>query len=311
MTQVSAHQGDRKAYNTRMVLSPEEIKARLKSLGISPDKYLGQHFLIDQSVLDTIKATAQTFLLPGDTILEVGPGLGVLTAELVALAPVIAVEKDPIFARALPHQKNLTVIQGDILRELDSNVILSEVEESRTDNKFRSFDKLRMTAQSWVVVANIPYAITSPLLRQLLYRANPPHDILVLIQKEVAERITAQPGNRERGLLTVEIEARACAKIITTVPPTAFWPEPKVESALIHLQLKPSIGLPDSFRSVVAAGFSLKRKKLANSLSATWRQPVDEVRQRLDSLAIDPNRRAETLSLEEWQKLAQKMNEPA
>ncbi len=282
-----------------MILTPELIKLRLKKLGVRTDKYLGQHFLIDQAVLDDIMQESQKIVSPQDAIVEAGPGLGVLTSELIKLSnPVIAIEKDPVFADRLKeftdNPDNLTVIKGDILD------ILGLASHPIPNSRFR-------IPSPWVFIANIPYAITSPLLRKLVYRDNPPHHILVLVQKEAAQRIVAKPGDRHRGLLTVQLEIMAESEIIHFVPSTTFWPAPEVESALLLMKLRPEPLIEkeivkDVLR-VVIAGFSSKRKQLLNSLSGGLALPAQSVRSLLEKANIDPTRRAETLTLEEWQNL--------
>jgi 16S rRNA (adenine1518-N6/adenine1519-N6)-dimethyltransferase len=310
-----------------MILTPDQIKHRLKSLGVRPDKYLGQHFLIDESVLATIQNRLEGFLQEGekDIVVEVGPGLGVLTQVLANTAPhVVTIEKDPVFAQAIGGfiaKPNLTVIQGDVLGLLDTSpgfplrfdinrfssvpqkeAIFSTIDESICfDNPGADFD--------WLFVANIPYAITSPLLRKLVMLENPPRHILILVQKEMAERVTAQPGDSRRGRLTVELELIGQSEIIAIVPPQAFWPAPNVESALLHIDLRyPPTGLSAQERKellrVVSAGFSSKRKKLANSLAGSLGKKASEVAELLTTLGINPDRRAETLTLEEWISLA-------
>jgi len=307
-----------------MILTPDLVKLRLKKLGIRSDKYLGQHFLIDQAVLDETRESTQKLLHQDDIIVEVGPGLGVLTQELVTFdKPVITIEKDPILAQSLTdfiNKPNLTVIEADILRLLETNTgfpkrfnpnkigkihaldpTLSQIDDSICiDNPGSDFD--------WIFVANIPYGITSPLLRKLVELEHPPRHILVLMQKEVAERLAAKPGSAERGLLTVQIEIAGNTQIIQTILPDSFWPEPKVQSALVHIDLtKPNISLTDQERinllKVVKAGFSAKRKQLQNSLAGGLNQPIEEIRHKLESVGIDPKRRAETLTLGEWQQL--------
>jgi 16S rRNA (adenine1518-N6/adenine1519-N6)-dimethyltransferase len=276
-----------------MVISPDRIKSRLKQLGIRPDKYLGQHFLIDQTILDQIITTAKDFITDRDTIVEVGPGMGILTEELLKLnqKDVISVEKDPILAKSLPNlikDDRLKVVQGDILTELDSNP------------DFQSLD-------SWVFVANIPYAITSPLIRKLLYRNNPPHHILILVQKESAERITALPGDSRRGLLSLQVEIKAEGTIVGFVSRSSFWPSPEVKSALLLLSTREKPFIPHDeeahFFRVVQAGFSSKRKQLANSLTGGLQRPKAEVIDRLKQAKIAPVARAEELSVEEWWRL--------
>lgn len=277
-----------------MILSPDQIKQRLKNLGVGSDKFLGQHFLIDATVLEAILAKMAEIKGEVTLVVEVGPGLGVLTRQLAEdMSRVIAIEKDPIFARALPDflgQPNVDVRPGDALRVLETDLDFPHEE-------------------NWLFVANIPYGITSPLLRKLTELHHPPQHIIVLIQKEVAERLTAAPGNANRGLLTIQMEVAGKVEKVMDVPPTAFFPAPKVDSALVHIDLtQPGLPmLPEEkahFFKSVAAGFSQKRKQIHNSLSATLSMPSDDVKHILASTGIDPNRRAETLSLQEWQTLS-------
>ncbi len=278
-----------------MILTPDQIKLRLKKLSIRTDKYLGQHFLIDANVLQDTIAAAQTIIKPEDTIVEVGPGLGVLTQALLTLNhSVVTIEKDPVFAanlaQSLGNPSHLQALQGDVLQELDKEALGQDL-------------------PSWVVIANIPYAISSPLLRKLVYSGNPPHHILVLVQKELAERVIAKPGDRNRGLLTIQMEIMAESQILHLVSSAAFWPEPKVESSLLLLTRRNEPLVSPDFipevLGVVIAGFSAKRKQLQNSLAGGLGLPVDKVRQALQSANIDPTRRAETLTLAEWQQLTQ------
>ncbi len=275
-----------------MLLTSDLIKARLNQLGIKADKHLGQHFLIDQEVLDKIQEISSEFVAPRDMVLEVGPGLGVLTSQLIANSnQVTAVEKDPVFADELAEflgkPANLKVVKGDILDFLNQTSFTGD----------------------WCVIANIPYAITSPLIRKLLYRENPPHHCLLLVQKELAERICAKPGNRNRGLLTVQVEITAEAEIVATVPKSSFWPQPEVESALLLLKTrKEALVNPKNQKQlmrIVIAGFSSKRKQLLNSLAGGLGKSTEEVKSILRSANIDATRRAETLTLAEWQRLAE------
>ncbi len=308
-----------------MILMPEQIKQRLKNLGVGPDKYLGQHFLINQTVLDAIRDKVRELKRDdNDLVVEVGPGLGVLTALLTEeMAHVIAIEKDPIFAQALGpfiNQPHLTSIQGDALRILETNPGFPlRFNRENLGNIHQLDDKLKEIDDSicmdnpgrdmdWLFVANIPYAITSPLLRKLIELETPPRHIVVLMQKEVAERLMAQPGDSARGLLTIQVEVAAKTSIIMPVPPSSFWPEPKVDSVLVHIELDAGLSLWDEerehFFKIVAAGFSQKRKQIHNSLSATLGIPSDEMKQILQKATIDPNRRAETLTLTEWHTLS-------
>lgn len=307
-----------------MILSPEQIKQRLRQLGIRSDKYLGQHFLIDQSVLDTIQTKVNELKRPNDIFVEVGPGLGVLTELLVQESEhVVTIERDPILARSLEgflKKPNVTIIQNDILRLLETNPGFPVRFNKEKIGKIQQIDPVFATIDDsicfdnpgseydWLFVANIPYGITSPLLRKLVNLETPPRHIIVLVQKEVAERLIAKPGNSSRGLLTIEIELAGQTEIVQTVPPNSFWPEPKVKSALIHIDLtQPKIGLSekehDALFKVVTAGFSAKRKQLLNSLAGGLGLSQESTRELLKKAAIEPSRRAETLTLEEWVRL--------
>ncbi len=295
--------------------------------------------MIDQAVLDLLQDEVADFICPCAAVVEVGPGLGVLTQELVDperydAGPVLAVERDPILAQHLatfvsaPESK-LQVIQADILETLDRNPdfpFVSEVVAGKSNTALRNPRdilesvsggcSMHATAlqKRWMVVANIPYAITSPLVRKLFYRANPPQHAFLMVQKEAAERIVAQPGDSSRGLLSVLIQIKAGARIIRdgdkvrVIKPESFWPQPTVDSVLIHLKPHSESLVADedmdAVTRVVIAGFSAKRKQLANSLAGGLGLSVVEAKQLLEKAAVDPTRRAETLTIEEWKTLA-------
>lgn len=272
-----------------MILTPETIKQTLRGLGVGADKWLGQHFLIDATVLGAMSDTAASLRRSDTTLVEIGPGLGVLTSELLALGnPLIAIEKDPVLAQALPRMvvphDAFTVLTGDALQLLTA------------DERFSALT-------DWLVVANIPYAITSPLLRQLVYHTNPPREIVVLVQKEAAERICAAPGSSKRGFLSVMLQLRTTCEIIQHVPRTAFWPQPRVESAILRLTRRETAYAIDDmtwFVQVLTYGFASKRKKLSNTLAAGLRCLPADITHALAKKGIDSNRRAETLTIEEW-----------
>jgi 16S rRNA (adenine1518-N6/adenine1519-N6)-dimethyltransferase len=251
----------------------------------TPNKSLGQHWLRDRPTLEHIADCAT--LQPDDTVLEIGPGLGTLTSELLRRSErVIAVEFDPDLARKLPAQfpgKNLEVIQSDIL----------------------SFD-LSQLPKGYKVVANVPYYITSKIVQLLLTAMNKPSIIVLLVQKEVAERLAAQPG--DMSILAVSAQVFAEVTLGGVVPAGLFTPPPKVDSQVVILKTRPSASLDGvsekAFFSVVRAGFSAKRKKLRSSLSAALRLDKTEIEQLLQSVDIDPDARAETLSIDQWRTLA-------
>lgn len=285
----SAYQcGCRSSLEKRLdtMIEPRELIRRYQ---LNPKRSLAQNFLTDQHHLACIAGAAE--LVASDTVLEIGPGLGSLTHYLAQQAGrVIAVELDDRLIELLrahfAPQSHVQIIHGDIL-ELDPAVLVQA-------------DKA-VPPIPYKVVANLPYYITSAVLRYLLEATLPPTKIVVLVQKEVAERICAQPG--DLSLLAVSVQYYAEPAIVHQVPAGAFYPPPKVDSAVLRLDVRPepAVGVtPDAFFRVVRAGFSQKRKQLANTLSTSLQQPKAEVSARLIEVGIDPKRRAETLSLAEW-----------
>lgn len=267
--------------------SPVEIKNLLSKYNAKPSKGLGQNFLIDRNILNKITEAAD--IKPGDTILEVGPGIGVLTAELAQKATrVIAVEKDglmiEILKETLTGYKNVEIIQGDALT-LDARTY-------------------KLDAKNYKVVANIPYYITSPLIRKFLEAENQPTEIILMVQKEVAQRICAKPPNMS--LLAVSVQFYAEPKIISYVSKNCFYPAPKIDSAIIkiHPTGQFSEASPDLFFKVVKAGFSHPRKQLAGNLVSGLKIKKEEAEKLLLANKIDPKQRAETLSVENWVSLA-------
>jgi len=228
-----------------------------------------------------------------DIVLEIGPGLGSLTRYLaVSAKEVIAVELDenmipPLKAVLSPYQ-NVQIIQGDILK-LSPRVLVSE--------------------DSYLVVANIPYYITSAVIRHLLESQSRPRRIVLTIQKEVAQRICAGPG--EMSLLALSVQVYGAPRLATRIPAEAFFPAPNVDSAVLVVDIFPTPRireeLLDSFFRLVKAGFSQKRKTLRNSLSSGLHISPTQAAELLTHTDIDPQRRAETLSLDEWESLAETM----
>jgi len=266
--------------------SPKIIKELLAKYETRPSKGLGQNFLIDKNVLSKIIEASD--LKNTDMVLEVGPGLGTLTQELAKKAElVIAVEKDKtvikILEETLSDFKNVQIIQGDILK-LDI---------------FKLISNLKFQISNFKVVANIPYYLTSPLIRKLLESKNPPKDIILMVQKEVAQRICSKPP--DMNLLAVSVQFYAEPKIISHVLKNCFWPAPKVDSAIIKITPQKEYSIPvDSFFKVVKAGFSQPRKQLGNNLSKILKIERKKINEWLQSNSIVPTRRAETLSIENW-----------
>jgi len=268
----------------------------LQYYGIKPDKRLGQHFLADAGPVRAAVEAAE--LGPADTVLEVGPGLGILTHALTERAGrVIAVELDArmrkVLADQLGHRENLTVVDADILA-VDPAALVGAPEG------------VRGRLAGYKVVANLPYQITSAVLRHLLEARVRPERLVVMLQKEVAERIMARPG--DMSILAVAVQLYARPSLVCLVSPEAFLPPPKVDSAILRLDVYPDLALPladlDRFFRVVRAGFGQKRKQLRNSLGAGLGLSAQEAAEHLVASGIDPQRRAETLSLEEWGRLA-------
>ena len=247
-------------------------------------KELGQHWLTDRFILSEIAGAAE--ILSTDTILEIGPGLGTLTSELLRQADkVIAIEFDKDLAAKLPGQfpgKNLEVRNEDIL----------------------SFD-LDTLPKNYVVVANVPYYITSKIVQKLMTATNKPRIAVLLVQKEVAQRIAAKPG--DMSILAISAQVFAEANLGIEVPKQFFTPPPKVDSQVIILKVRdePLIASPDeqAFFRVVKAGFSSKRKKLRSSLAGGLGIEKSEAEIMLNDRGISPNLRAEDLSIEQWQLL--------
>jgi len=245
-----------------------------------PKKLLGQSFLRDINQVKKIVETAQ--INPSETIIEIGGGEGIITFELVKKAKkVICIEKDTILANNLKafNIKNLEVIEADVL-ELFKN--------GKLDIK---------GLKDYKVVANIPYYLTSMLIRNLLECENKPKDIFLMIQKEVAERICSKPPHMS--ILSVAVGYYANPRILLKVPKGCSYPQPKVDSALI--QITPNkTKKNDKFFEVVKAGFSHPRKYLSSNLSLGLKINREEIEECLDKIGIKGNQRAETLSLNDW-----------
>jgi 16S rRNA (adenine1518-N6/adenine1519-N6)-dimethyltransferase len=272
-----------------------EVRRLLDRLGLRAKKSLGQHFLVDKRVLHRIVSAAE--LTTEDTVIEVGPGLGILTKELAGRAGrVIAVEADPNLASALREVvADIDIISADIL-ETDPALLLasSGVEDA---------------SPSYKVVANIPYYITSPILRHFLEASLKPSLIVVMVQKEVGEAIVAQPGRMS--LLAVSIQFYGEPVIVDHVPARSFYPPPKVDSVILRIKVheQPPVSVPQAnkFFDVVRAGFSAPRKQLRNALAQGLAIPPKEAANLLQRAMIDPQRRAETLHLEEWARICEEI----
>lgn len=252
---------------------------------VGPKKSLGQHWLKDRDVLAGIADAAE--IASTDTVLEIGPGLGTLTSELLRRAEkVVAVELDGELAAKLPKQfpgTSLEVVNQDIL----------------------SFDLTKLP-KNYVVVANVPYYITSKIIQLLTTAVNKPRIIVLLIQKEVAERLAAEPG--DMSILAVSAQIYAEVELGEVVPAEYFTPPPKVDSQVVILKTRPeALVKPEAeklFFRAVKAGFSAKRKKLRSSISSGLHISKPEAEKLLIDNGISPDDRAEQLSLDDWLRLS-------
>ena len=265
------------------------IPTLLREHGLRPDKKLGQNFLQDSAALEEIVRAAE--IQPDDAVLEIGPGLGSLTRYLAASArTVTAIELDPglipVLKSVLAPHPNVRVIEGDILRFRPSQL---------------------MDQNDYLVVANVPYYITSAIFRHLLEKAPRPRRIVLTIQQEVAERICATPD--DMSMLALSVQVYGLPVIAANIPASAFTPIPNVDSAVIRVDMYREpvipINLLDRFFRLAKAGFSQKRKTLRNSISAGLAISTTEASEMLEQAGVDPQRRAETLSLQEWGRLSQ------
>lgn len=274
-------------------MNAQEIKKQLAELGIRPAHIRGQNFLIDERVLDDIVAAAE--IKEHETVLEIGPGLGALTRKLLdRVGQVVAIELDPTLAKHLEAAlgpRGLKLIRGDA-REVDVSAMIGSL------------------TKQYKVVANIPYNITSDILQKFLLSQPAPDVIVLLIQREVAERVTAAPPNMSR--LGVMVQYFGKAEVVRDVPSDAFWPKPKVESAVLRIRRYPQEVLRqreviinrENFFRLVEVGFSSPRKKLAGNLAAGLHKDRKVIVAALEKLGIDPNTRAESLTVNDWLSLA-------
>jgi 16S rRNA (adenine1518-N6/adenine1519-N6)-dimethyltransferase len=271
-------------------------RALLRQFDIQPKKSLGQNFLVDERAAERIVAAAN--LSPGDVVLEVGPGLGALTRHLASTAArVVAVELDqrliPILQLTLSAWANVEFVHGDILQLAPVSLNLG---------------------RNYKVVANIPYYITSALLRHLLEAETSPTLMVLTVQEQVARRIIAAPG--DMSLLALGVQFYGRPQIVARLKAGAFYPRPKVNSAVLQIDLspeaRPALGVTDVdlFFQVAKAGFSQRRKQLHNALAGGLAHSQTEIDAALARAEINPRRRAETLALEEWAALTRAFGDP-
>lgn len=295
-------------------ITASRVRAALRSLELRPTRGMGQNFLIDGDALGAIVEAAG--LSRDDTVIEVGPGLGVLTWELLQRAGrVVAVELDRRLCERLREEfagdPRLSIVQGDILNLPPDRLIetwdLGLGASSGAPDSEAPDPKPQ--APGYKVVANLPYAITSAALRHFLEAAHRPELIVVLVQWEVAERIAARPG--DLSVLAHSVQIYAEPEIIARVPAASFVPAPAVDSAVLRLRMRPRPAVDvevDALLRLVKAGFLQARKKLSNALPtglAAMGVKIEKPRAvaALEAAGVDPNRRAETVTLDEWQRI--------
>ncbi|MGG4039741.1 16S rRNA (adenine(1518)-N(6)/adenine(1519)-N(6))-dimethyltransferase RsmA [Heyndrickxia ginsengihumi] len=279
------------------IATPIRTKDILNKYGFSFKKSLGQNFLIDPNILRNITEYAN--LTKESGVIEIGPGIGALTEHLArSSGKVVAFEIDqrlmPILKDTLSPYDNVKIVNEDILKA-DVKKIINE--------EFSHIGKL-------MVVANLPYYVTTPIILKLITEALPIQGIVVMLQKEVAERISAKPGTKHYGSLSIAIQYYMTAEVVMIVPKTVFMPQPNVDSAVIRLMKrpKPKVDVVDEkfFFEVTRASFAQRRKTLINNLTSQLlegKAKKAEIIEVLHSLNIDPTRRGETLSLEEFASL--------
>ncbi|WP_281883862.1 16S rRNA (adenine(1518)-N(6)/adenine(1519)-N(6))-dimethyltransferase RsmA [Paenibacillus sp. YYML68] len=279
------------------IASPKRTKELLQRHDLTLKKSLGQNFLIDPNILNKIVGAAD--LDPSKGAFEIGPGIGALTQQLAKrAAKVVAVEIDqrllPLLEETLAPYPHAQVVHGDVL-DVDLHALFRE--------HFNGLEKVS-------VVANLPYYVTTPILMKLLEERLPLENIVVMIQKEVAERMAAKPGGKEYGSLSIAVQYYCVPEVVTIVPHTVFIPQPNVDSAVIKLAVRerPPVEVDDEafFFEVIQASFVQRRKTLYNNLSAKYftKETKPELEQLLHGIGIEPSRRGETLSMEEYAKLA-------
>ncbi len=280
------------------------VKSLLTHYNMSAQKSLGQHFLIDREVLDAIVEAAQ--LTKNDFIIEIGPGFGVLTFPLAEQAGrILAIETDKKIIKILKAlgsgYPNIDLLPANILK-LDNQQIYQH---------YQNWARAKGAKTSYKLISNLPYYITSPILKQFLETKHRLDLIVVMVQKEVAERIVAKPGDLT--ILGISVQLFGDPEIIQVVPRSAFWPKPEVESAILRIVPHKKIGhdIDDVrlFFRIVKAGFGERRKQLHNSLSGGLSLEDKTVRNILAGIGIDPKTRAQDLKISEWTKIYHKLKE--
>ncbi|MEH7084906.1 16S rRNA (adenine(1518)-N(6)/adenine(1519)-N(6))-dimethyltransferase RsmA [Neobacillus drentensis] len=285
--------------NNKDIATPVRTKEILNKYGFSFKKSLGQNFLIDTNILKKIVSFAD--LTEDSGAIEIGPGIGALTEQLARTSKkVVAFEIDqrllPILKDTLSPYQNVNIIHNDVLEADVAQVITEEFTETN----------------DIMVVANLPYYVTTPIIMKLLEEHLPIRGIVCMLQKEVADRISAKPGTKDYGSLSIAVQYYTEAETVMIVPKTVFVPQPNVDSAVIRLTKReqPAVKVTDEvfFFQVTRASFAQRRKTLLNNLTSQLpdgKQKKEQILQALSASGIDPTRRGETLSLEEFGRLSE------
>lgn len=277
------------------IVEPQQTKKIVQKHDFRFNKRLGQNFLIDEAILDKIIDTA--YLSSDDAVIEIGPGIGTLTQALAEKSgKVWAVELDqhllPILQKTLKDYPHVKIINKDVLK-----LNVEDILEHNADGQYIK------------VVANLPYYITTPVIMKILEEKWPIERMVVMVQKEVAERMTAAPGSKDYGALTLAIQYYADPQIVTTVPSEAFYPPPTVTSAVVLLKKRHEspvdvVSVEMMFK-VIKASFMQRRKTLLNALSnaGVFNISKEILKEKISSAGLDPQQRGETLSLEDFSRL--------
>ena len=281
-----------------MDLSSPAVVNRIRDrFHLQPSKSLGQNFITDGNIVRIIVDGAG--ITGEDLVIEIGPGIGVLTSVLAERAAfVVAVELDtrllPVLDETLAEYDNIRVINADILKTDLHKLVRTCREEGLFTGKVR-------------VIGNLPYYITTPIIMKLLEEQVPADSITVMMQKEVADRIRSAPGSRTYGAISVCVQYYCRVEKVADVPKEAFIPRPKVASTVLNLEPleeKTAVADEKTFFRCVKAGFAQRRKTLLNSLASAGGLDKEQVRKLLEAAGIDPGRRAETLTVEEFGRIA-------
>ncbi len=271
------------------------FKTLLQQFHFRAKKRLGQHFLINEDIVDCILSTAE--LSHNDIVIEVGPGLGILTRRIAEMASgVIAVELDSKLVDVLTKQTislpNIRVVYGDMLKITPAQLL-------------QQWSNSPGSLSDYKVVANLPYYITSPILHHFLTSSQKPSLMVLMVQKEVGEAIAAVPG--KMSFLSVSTQLYSKPRIVKYVPAENFYPVPKVDSVVLCLEVNstPLVEVNDveGFLNIVHCGFRAPRKQIHNSLALDSKIPSNQILLLLEEAAIDPKRRPETLNLQEWKEI--------